>query len=141
MNAELTKQLRRDEGVEKSAYQDSLGYWTIGVGRLIDKRKGGGLSDDEMDYLLQNDIKEKTLELKSRVKCFDKLSEPRKGVLINMAFNLGTNGLLNFKKTMALIEAGDYEAASKEMLNSTWAKQVGARATRLSEQLKTNTWR
>jgi len=28
--------LRAEEGVMPSAYQDPLGYWTIGVGRLID---------------------------------------------------------------------------------------------------------
>jgi lysozyme len=53
----LIAELRRDEGVDRSAYQDHLGFWTIGVGRLIDRRKGGGLSDEEIDYLLQNDVK------------------------------------------------------------------------------------
>lgn len=63
MRAELTKQLRRDEGEVLSAYQDHLGYWTIGVGRLIDKRKGGGLTSEESDYLLGNDIDKRDKEL------------------------------------------------------------------------------
>ena len=53
-----------------------------------------------------------------------------------MAFNMGTNGLLKFKKTLALIESGDYQTASAEMLNSRWAKQVGSRAEKLSERMK-----
>lgn len=136
----ISEQLRRDEGVEKSAYSDSLGYLTIGVGRLIDKRKGGGLSDAEIEYLLQNDIKEKEAELKSKIKFYSRLDDARKGVLLNMAFNLGVEGLLKFKNTLRLIEAGNYQAASVEMLKSTWARQVGDRAKRLSKQMLTGEW-
>ena len=57
-----------------------------------------------------------------------------------MAFNLGVNGLLGFRKTLALIEAGDYTKASVEMLDSKWARQVKGRATRLSEQMRTGKW-
>lgn len=141
MQDKITKQLRRDEGVEKSAYQDSLGYWTIGVGRLIDKRKGGGLSDKEIDFLLANDIAEKEAELKARISFYKGLDEARRGVLLNMAFNLGTDGLLAFKNTLNLVGQGKYEQASGEMLKSKWAKQVGNRAVRLSEQMKTGEWK
>lgn len=136
----IAEQLRRDEGVERSAYKDSLGYLTIGVGRLIDQRKGGGLSDDEIEYLLQNDIKEKEAELKSRVSFYSSLDDARKGVLLNMAFNLGTDGLLKFRNTLKLVETGQYEKASIEMLNSVWAKQVGDRAKRLAKQMLTGVW-
>ena len=140
MREQITKQLRRDEGVEKSAYTDSLGYLTIGVGRLIDKQRGGGLSDDEIDYLLANDIVSKERELEARVSFYKGLDEARRGVLLNMAFNLGVDGLLAFRNTMSLIGAGEYDKASVEMLNSKWARQVGARAIRLSKQMKTGVW-
>lgn len=140
MKMNIAKQLKRDEGVERSAYKDSLGYLTIGVGRLIDPRKGGGLNNEEIDFLLQNDIKAKEAELTTKVKFYSKLDDARKGVLLNMAFNLGVEGLLKFKKTMSLIEQGDYKSASIEMLNSTWAKQVGDRAKRLSKQMLTGEW-
>ena len=55
-DTEFIEWLKKEEGVIPHAYQDHLGFWTIGVGRLIDKRKGGGLSADEIDYLLSNDI-------------------------------------------------------------------------------------
>ena len=42
----LPAKLRREEGSRPHAYQDHLGFWTIGVGRLIDVRKGGGLSPE-----------------------------------------------------------------------------------------------
>lgn len=140
MKKEITKQLRRDEGVVEHAYQDHLGWWTIGVGRLIDKRKGGRLTDDEIDYLLANDIAEKERELEASVRFYKRLDEARKGVLLNMAFNLGVQGLLGFRNTLKLIETGKYEEASKEMLKSKWARQVGDRAVRLSKQMLTGEW-
>ena len=140
MSDDLARQLRRDEGVVEHAYVDSEGWTTIDVGRLIDKRKGGRLRDDEIEYLLQNDITEKTDELIRRLPWVADLDEARKGVLINMAFNLGVSGLLGFRKTLALVKAGDYARASVEMLDSKWARQVKGRAARLSEQMRTGKW-
>ena len=136
----LTEQLRRDEGTVPHAYQDSLGYWTIGVGRLIDARKGGGLSPDEIDYLLDNDIKAKTHEVLRALPWAARLSEPRQAVLVNMAFQLGTKGLLAFHRTLGSIEDGQYGEAALEMLDSTWAKQTPARAMRLATQMETDEW-
>ncbi len=136
----LTEQLRRDEGTESCAYQDSLGYWTIGVGRLIDARKGGGLSNDEIDYRLDNDIKAKTREVLLALPWAARLSEPRRAVLVNMAFQLGTKGLLAFHRTLGSVEDGHYGDAAVEMLNSTWAKQTPARAMRLATQMETDQW-
>ena len=142
MDQLLIAELRRDEGVVEHEYKDSLGYSTIGVGRLIDKRKGGGLSNDEIDYLLSNDIKRTTADLDKHLPWWRKLSPVRQRVMINMAFNLGIGsaakgtGLLGFKNTLAMIEAGRWDAAAAGMLNSKWAKQVGDRAVRLSKMMK-----
>ena len=136
----LTEQLRRDEGTESCAYQDSLGYWTIGVGRLIDSRKGGGLSNEEIDYLLDNDIKAKTADVLRALPWAARLSEPRRAVLVNMAFQMGTKGLLAFHRTLGSVEDGQYGDAAVEMLNSTWAKQTPARAMRLATQMETDKW-
>jgi len=45
--------------------------------------------------------------------------------------------LSKFKKTLGHIEAGEYEEAASEMLNSRWAEQVGRRANTLSEMMRT----
>lgn len=136
----IKDQLLRDEGKVPYAYTDSEGYLTIGVGRLIDNAKGGRLRDDEIDLMLSNDIDDVTRSLHARLDWFDSLDDARKGVLINMAFNLGVNGLLGFRKTISMIERGDYKGASVEMLDSKWARQVKGRATRLSEQMRTGEW-
>lgn len=132
----LLSELRRDEGVIEHEYKDSLGYSTIGVGRLIDKRKGGGLSDDEIDYLLANDVKKSIAALDKALPWWRALTPVRKRVLVNMAFNLGIGGLLGFKNTLAMVERGDYTGAAAGMLQSRWANQVGDRAIRLAQMMK-----
>lgn len=131
----LRAELSRDEGRIPHAYQDSLGYWTIGVGHLIDKRKGGRLSERIIDLLLDEDIAEKVADLDRELPWWRELSDARQRVLIGMCFNLGIGGLLQFKNTLAAIKRGDWSAAQRGMLNSKWAKQVGARATRLATMM------
>jgi lysozyme len=137
---DLKSQLLREEGSESCAYQDSLGFWTIGVGRLIDPKKGGGLSQDEIEYLLDNDIKKITEQVHKFLPWVSKLNEPRQAVLIGMAFQMGLRGLLQFKRTLGSIEDGHYSEAAAGMLDSTWAKQTPARAQRLAKQMETGEW-
>lgn len=142
MIEQLTAQLRRDEGTKATVYKDTLGFDTIGVGRLIDSRKpGAGLRPDEIDYLLRNDIDDRVAALQKALPWFDRLDEARRGVLINMAFQLGTAGLLGFKSTLALVASGKYAEAAEQMLKSKWATQTPARAKRLAEQMKTGEWK
>lgn len=136
----LARQLRLEEGVERSAYKDSLGYLTIGVGRLIDKRKGGGLSDDEIDYLLVNDIAQKTVEVAKALPWLRGLSEPRQAVLLGMAFQLGTAGMLAFTTTLGHVRAGRWAEAGTAMLRSKWAEQTPERAHRMARQMQTGEW-
>lgn len=133
-------QLRRDEGEKLSAYQDHLGFWTIGVGVLIDSRKGGGLLPEESAFIFSNRLRLLEKELELRLPWLKKLDPARRGVLVNMAYQLGIAGLLGFKNTLALIERGEYIKASSEMLGSKWAKQTPARANRLSVQMRSGEW-
>jgi lysozyme len=137
---DLKQQLIRDEGKVGNAYHDSFGFLTIGVGRLIDVRRGGGLSDSEIDFLLANDISEKTAQVLEALPWASKLSEPRLGVLLNMAFQMGVSGLLQFKRTLGSIEDGQYGEAAVEMLDSLWAQQTPERAKRLAKQMLTGEW-
>lgn len=132
----LIADLIRDEGEVLHAYQDSLGYWTIGVGHLIDKRKGGKISRAASRFMLSEDIDEKMSELDQHIPWWRELSETRQRVLVNMAFNLGTNGLLKFRNTLQAIKEGRYKDAAGGMLKSRWAEQVGHRAVRLADMME-----
>lgn len=140
MNQNLIKQLRDEEGEVLHVYNDSMGFATIGVGRLIDKRKGGGITAEESAYLLGNDIAKVNAQLDAKIPWWRKLDEARQAVIQGMAFQMGIDGLLGFKNTLKMVESGDYEGAGKGMLNSLWAKQTPARAKRMSEQMRTGEW-
>ena len=123
----------RHEGFVSHAYQDIEGYWTIGIGRLIDKRKGGGITKEEAIFLLKNDLNKCCTEIENKLPWWKNLTYERQMVLMDMSFNLGIEGLLAFKKTLSLIENGHYKEAAQEMLRSKWADQVGNRAIELSK--------
>lgn len=125
-------QLRLDEGVRLKPYKDTVGKLTIGCGRNLDDV---GLRPDEIDYLLENDITAAENTARALFS-FDALSDNRKAVLVNMAFNLGQQRLAGFAKFRAAVAAGDFDAASREMLSSAWASQVGQRAVRLATQMR-----
>ena len=129
----LIKELKRDEGVRTHVYLCSAGAQTIGVGRNLD---ANGISEDEIDYLLMNDLRSCVHDLRNNFRFYDGLDSVRKRVMINMVFNLGINRLLKFKKFLAAVEAGDYEKASVEMMDSLWARQVHGRADRLSALMR-----
>lgn len=136
----LRAQLVRDEGRVSHAYTDSEGYLTIGVGHLIDQRRGGRLPDFIIDTLLDHDIEQAQRELLAALPWFLSLDPPRQAVLVNMAFNLGTAGLLKFAKTLGAIKTGSYSEAALHMLDSKWARQVGVRAQRLATQMEKGEW-
>jgi lysozyme len=135
-----TDQIKSDEGLVLHAYTDTVDMLTIGYGRLIDRRRGGGISEDEAEYLLKNDVSSRLTVLQNAIPFFNKLDDARKAVLLNMSFQLGIAGLLKFKGTLAFIEAGDYKNAAANMLKSLWAKQTPNRAKRLAEQMRTGKW-
>lgn len=122
-----------DEGTVEHAYMDSEGFWTIGVGRLIDKRRGGHLRHDEINLMLDNDIAAAEQDARVLFPSFEDLSDNRRAVLVNMSFNLGRERLAGFNDMRAAIANADFERAAKEMLDSKWATQVGARAQRLAK--------
>ena len=140
MRDELTKQLRLDEGEKLSAYPDHLGYWTIGVGRLIDARKNGGISRGESAYLLNNDIDKVESELLRRIPWFYDLDEVRRAALINMGFQLGVDGLLHFTRSLQMIRDGNFQVVEENLLKSLWAKQTPERARRVAKQMGTGIW-
>lgn len=132
----LIKELERDEGRVLHAYQDHLGYWTIGIGRLIDKRKGGGITNEEADYLKRNDIVKIQAQLDQNLSWWRNLDPVRQRAIQNMCFQLGIGGLLKFKTSLALIKAGDWPAAGRNLRQSLWYDQTPERAERVVKMIE-----
>jgi lysozyme len=132
--AKLKRQLIQHEGKRNKPYRDTVGKLTIGVGRNLDDV---GLRDDEIDLMLENDITAVWNALLRARPGIEQLDEVRQRVLADMAFNLGVHGLLAFTEMLRACQAGEYDRAAAEMLDSVWARQVPARAARLAKMMKT----
>jgi lysozyme len=132
----LIEMLKRHEGVRSTVYVCSAGYETIGVGRNI-SATGLGLSDDEVDYLLQNDIERVIKELSAEYHWFNSLDDVRKDAMIDISFNLGATRLRGFKRALAAMEVADYKLAAKEFLDSKWSQDVKGRAHELASMIET----
>ena len=136
----IIDQIKLDEGVIPYAYQDTLGFWTIGVGFLIDKRKGSGLDNEEIDFILQHRVGMKQAEILERWPPFARLDPVRQGALTNMAYQMGVSGVLAFKDMLAALIAQNWAAAHDAALESHWAQQTPERAQRIATQLLTGDW-
>jgi lysozyme len=130
-NSSVIDLIKTHEGLRLNVYQCTAGKKTIGYGRNLDDN---GISKDEADFMLRNDVKE-TISCLERYEWFNGLNNARRIAMIDMTFNLGLTRLLYFKKMIAAINARDYTEASKQMLDSRWARQVGNRATTLAKMM------
>jgi lysozyme len=131
----LREMIKRHEGVETHAYKCSQNKTTIGVGRNIDPDGGIGLSEAEIDYLLNNDINRCIGELSGFV-WFPDLNQERQNAIIDMVFNLGITRFKGFKNAIDAMSKSDFDTAADEFYDSRWAKQVGNRAIEICEMIR-----
>lgn len=139
MNLERLKaQLIRHEGKSLKVYEDTAKppRLTVGVGRNLSDR---GISEDECALMLDNDIKMAELYAKG-YEWYESLDEVRQAVVIDMQFNLGPTRFAGFKKMIEAIERKDWKEAATQMLDSAWSVQVGNRALRLAEMMRSGEW-
>lgn len=148
---QLTTAITRDEGVRLNAYKDTTGHLTIGVGRNLDAcplttyeidavghdARSKPITRADAVYLLRNDIARTLAALDRELPWWKTLDEVRRMAMANMCFNLGVTKLIGFKKTLGWLRQGNYAAAAGAMLDSKWAVQVGDRAKRLAEMIRT----
>lgn len=127
---DLRKDLIADEGLRLKPYRCSAGKLTIGVGRNLDDV---GITRDEAMHLLDEDIARVQRELDRNVPWWRDLPEPAQRALANMCFNLGWPRLSGFTQMLAHLKLERFGQAAYEALDSTWARQVGARAQRIAK--------
>ncbi len=139
----LRDTLKIDEGVKYEIYNDHLGYPTFGIGHLVvesdeehGKPVGTPVSEDRVNSVFEKDVAIMIDEAKKIFPNLDELPEEAQQVIVNMTFNMGRPRLSQFKKFIAGVNAGDWNKAAVEMMDSRWAKQVGARAERLRDRIK-----
>ena len=146
---EIIQRLSMHEGIHLFPYKCSKGYLTIGIGRNLEnnplteeeKKICGdwqrGITKDAAFFLLRRDIKRVLNECKTQISFWFALDDERQYALLDMAFNMGIKKLLQFKKMLTALGVGNYIEAAQECLNSKYAKEVGLRAQRIANVLKT----
>lgn len=135
--SKLKDMLVLHEANRRFPYRCTAGKLTIGVGFNLDDV---GLYPEEIDFILDNRIRLLRKSLVAALPWAVDLDEVRQAVLLDMAYNLGIEGLLKFKRTLGSIERKEYKLASQQMLESLWARQVKGRATRLAKMMETGEW-
>jgi len=117
--------IKRNEGLRLKPYHCKAGKLTIGYGRNLEAK---GISIKQAEYLFGNDMKIVAKQVANRIEFYKKLSYKRKMVLVDMAFNMGIEGLLGFKKMLGAMKRKDFMEAGKELMRSKYAEQVKTRA-------------
>lgn len=128
--------LERHEGKRPKPYSDSVGKLTIGIGRNL---TDVGLSEDEIYYLLENDIRRATQAV-GNYPWFEELSQPRKDAILDLMFNLGAKRFATFENFIAAMDRGDYPQAVAELKRSLWWQQVGMRGPEIANLIEHETY-
>lgn len=132
----IIEDLKRDEGWRASVYQDHLGFWTIGYGFLVDARKNAGVPQHIAEQWLAFLVAHKEAELKGRAPWIEDQPPDVQRALLNMAYQMGVDGLLKFHTTLSRLQVGNRKGAAASALESLWAKQTPERAKRVTDLMR-----
>lgn len=136
LEMDVLDDLVEDEGFIGHAYQDSLGYLTIGIGTCIDRAKNCGITLEEAKYLARNRLDPSIRSLMDALPHWPEYPYAVRRALANMAYQLGAKGLLGFHDMLAAIEDGDYGRAADEGMSSLWARQTPNRALKITNMIR-----
>ena len=125
----LKDRIKRHEGKRNKPYRDSLGILTVGYGRNLE---AVSFTDREIDVMFDTDFARASIDAEY-FDAYQKMNEARRGVLIEMCFQMGRNRVAKFKRFLEAAERQDWDSAANEMLDSEWSRQTPQRALELSE--------
>lgn len=140
----LIEQVKFEEGLRLNAYFCPAGFKTIGYGRNLEADpyfEGNVIPDtitqEEAEIILVHDLNKAANKVAAAWHGFELLQGARKDAVIQMAFQLGLNGFLGFRKLRQALLRCDWPEAYKQALDSKWARQTPRRADRVAKQFLT----
>ena len=134
-NLEMMKtELTRDEGKRNFPYIDTVGKTSIGIGRNL---SGCGISDEEIDLMLSNDITLVVAALDTYETWWRDLDAVRQRCMLNMCFNMGIGTFRNFDTFLNYVANGQYDLAIADLKGTKWYSEVGERAIRIASAIAT----
>ena len=128
--SKLIEAVKLSEGFRDRVYKDTLGIDTIGYGFAI---KDLVLDEDISEMILKRKLEALIERVNKRFDFVECLPDEAQEVIYEMCYQLGVTGVSKFKKTLVYLENHEFRMASKEMLDSKWARQTPNRAKRLSD--------
>jgi len=132
---DIRNDIKRHEGYSDTVYVDTVGVPTVGYGHAL--LQGSKIPHMVADLLFDQDfnIALKDYEILT-LRWSITLDPVRRGILINMLFNMGMSRVSKFQKMLTALQIGDYDKAADEMMDSRWATQVGKRADELAKIMR-----
>jgi len=127
---------RRSEGLRLKPYTCPAGFLSVGYGFNLDS----GITPEIAEYLLDYKIVQAERFLINYLPCYEQLNDARRMVCMDMTYNLGQRGFLQFKKMIAAMERGDWQTAAAEIMDSKAARQLPGRYYTLSTSMATGSW-
>lgn len=142
---ELTKDVyehfKFEEGFRLCAYKDTLGYWTIGIGKLLSKDKtksfkGLCWTEEQVKAEFQKSFNVAVAGAKAIFPDFNSYSANVKLALVDMVYQMGEQGLRGFTNSVKMIKGREWSRAADNLLLSKWAKQTPSRAKRTTDLIR-----
>lgn len=117
------------EGFRERPYKDTVGVWTIGHGLTY-------ITEEESEWIVRKRLATIEKLLSVAIQDFLRLPIEAREVLIEMGYQMGAQGALNFRRTIKYMQDSEWEEAAEAMMESKWASQTPNRAKALSEIIR-----
>jgi lysozyme len=132
----LEDRLKRHEGFSSAPYLDTTGHWTVGYGHQC-PRSHLPVTEPQALAILQSDIQLARSNIFRYLPWMKSVDLVRQDVFVELAFEMGLEGLLGFHRTLTDAQDGLWVKCSTDVLLSDWAVQVKGRALELAQILRT----
>jgi lysozyme len=137
MDIEQTKaEIKKEEGFRMETYKCTEGHLTGGYGhKMLDGETpptdmAGWTKLFERDFARAMSGAEELLMISPNV------DDTARHIVVEMCYQMGSYGVSKFHGMLSALQESDYVTASKEMLDSRWAKQTPKRAMRMAERMR-----
>lgn len=133
--------IQSDEGRSLDAYLDKKGIPTIGIGHTgPEVHLGLAWTDEQVDAAFAADYAHAKDGISHALPWFPRLDAVRQAYVINMAFQMGVHGVLEFVHTLGALRDQRWHDAAGGVRDSDWHKQTPLRAERCARAFETGAW-
>ena len=112
--------IKEFEGCELTAYQDSVGVWTVGYGHTKTAQKDMVITQEQAEDMLASDVHDHAVGVYKALKV--NVEQHQFDAIVSLAFNVGVNAVRN-STLIKMINRGDDKLAAAQF--DRWNKAGG----------------